>query len=59
MDDLNLRVKEGEANLAGLAEADIGKHLVKCPQGDVSVCVGEAPRGDICVCGLEVPNLGV
>ena len=48
MEILNLRVKERIVNLAGMAEADIGEHLVKGPQGDVSVCTGEVPRADIC-----------
>ena len=46
-------------NLAGMAEADIGEHLVKGPQGNVSVCTGEVPRADICESDGEVLNLDI
>ena len=59
VDNLDPRVKEGIVNLAGMAEAEIGKPLLNGLQGDVSVCVGEGPRADICVCGMEVSNLNI
>ena len=59
MEILNLRVKECVVNLAGMAEADIGEHVVKGPQGDVCVCTGEGPRADICECGGEVPKVSL